>query len=348
MIFFKTSDEAITPENMKKNILISSIIDSPIDTLFHLIHNVYTPVLQIHQKQHSRTIDVFDSKLTNNLADLESNLKNVIRRAGNSDSSRKSTLSPLDEFQYWNEMSERGKTQEVKERAAFFYSEFQPLVKFYKKIETCAIHEILEIIEATQDAYDFIWQQVDFEPNYSQDRMANLLEITGMALLKGLLNKLSKIKVFEDNYSDVKEALKHSIAVSDRWIECCHNLTARLWYSSKTHKWSGDEFIPSSMVKYSQRLHEVYQIRSGREQYSILLKTVKDDPDEQSKMNFFSCFDNIDPLQYNPFTEPQWQDAIAQYDQQMSNIDQKTAQILKMHLRQAQSNPRQVNLKFYL
>ena len=179
LVFFKTSDEAITAENLKKNILISSIIDSPIETLFHLIHNVYAPFLQVHQSQNSRGSDVFDTKLTNNLADLESNLKSAMKRAENGDSSRKSTLSPLDEFQYWADMSERGKSSESKERAAFFYSEFQPLVKFYKKIDSCAIHEILEIIEATQDAYDFVWQQVDFEPTYSQERMTNLLEITG-------------------------------------------------------------------------------------------------------------------------------------------------------------------------
>ena len=56
-------------------------------------------------------------------------------------------------------------------------------------------------------------------------------------------------------------------------------------------------------------------------------------------------FDGIDPLQYNPFTEPTWQEAIQNYDRSMSYIDQKTAQILKAHLRQAQSNPRQVKFK---
>ncbi len=179
LIFFKRSEEAITPENMKKNILISSIMDSPIETLFHLIHNVYLPALQVHQSKNTRGTDVFDTKLTNNLTDLESNLKNAIRRSEVGESTKRTTLSPLDEFQYWLEMSERGKSSESKERAAFFYSEFEPLVKYFKKIESCPIYEILEIIEATQDSYDYVWQQVDYEPTYSQERMTNLLEITG-------------------------------------------------------------------------------------------------------------------------------------------------------------------------
>ena len=72
------------------------------------------------------------------------------------------------------------------------------------------------------------------------------------------------------------------------------------------------------------------------------MKTVKEDQDDQSKQSFYSIFDGIEPLQFNPFTEPVWQEAVQQYNRSMSYIDQKTAQILKMHLRQAQSNPRQV------
>jgi dynein heavy chain 2 len=74
-----------------------------------------------------------------------------------------------------------------------------------------------------------------------------------------------------------------------------------------------------------------------------LVKTVKDgDQDgDQSKINF-KVFDGMDPLQFNPFTEPVWQEAVESYNNSMNYIDQKTSQILKMHLRQAQSNPRQV------
>ncbi len=256
IVFFKTSDEPITQDNLHTTILTSSIIDSPIDTLFHLIHNVYAPLLQLQQSRAFRGADGFDTKLTNNLADLESNLKTAIKRSETGDS-KASSLSPLDEFQYWSDMAERGKTAEAKERAAFFYSEFQPLIKYFKKIEVCPIHEILEVIEATQDAYDFIWQQVDYEPTYSQERMTNLLEITSKTILKALLGKLGRFKVFEDSFGEVKENLKHAISVCDRWVECCRGLTGRLWRSSQTHKWESEEFVPVSIVKYQKRISEV-------------------------------------------------------------------------------------------
>ena len=84
-----------------------------------------------------------------------------------------------------------------------------------------------------------------------------MINFKGMTILKALLNKLSKIKPFSDNFSEVKESLKHSIAACDRWIEFCHNLTGRIWKSSQTHKWENEEFVPTSIVKYCQRLNEV-------------------------------------------------------------------------------------------
>ncbi len=192
MVFFKAKSEAISPENMKSNILISSIVDSPVDTLFYLIHNVYSPAIQYQQQSTSKGSDSLDTKLTNNLIDLEANLKTAIRRLETGESNKRSALSPLDEFQYWADMMEKGKSKDAKERAEFFYSEFKHLIDYYKKINSCPLQEICEIIEATQDSYDYIWQQVDYEPHYSQDRMTNLLEITGMLIKLELILKMKK------------------------------------------------------------------------------------------------------------------------------------------------------------
>jgi dynein heavy chain 2 len=161
------------------------------------------------------------------------------------------------------------------------------------------------------------------------------------------------MKPFEEPLfvSEVKEPLKQAIAVCDRWAECCQNMW-RVWRSSTTHRWDGEPYTPTAIIKYGQRLNEVLQIRSAREQYAVLVKTVRDEQnsaaadDTTKSAGSYSHFDGIEPLQYNPYTESKWQEAVAAYDRSMSYMDQKTAQILKMHLRQAQSNPRQVRLIF--
>lgn len=78
-----------------------------------------------------------------------------------------------------------------------------------------------------------------------------------MTILKAVQNKLTKVKVFEDAYMDVKEALKNGISACERWTECCRNLTKSYWKNYGPHTWDGGEFVPKSVVNFSKRLREV-------------------------------------------------------------------------------------------
>lgn len=336
VVFFKAKPELITDENIKENILIYSIKDSPINSLYYLIHSVYSPSLSDGSKSNQ-----IDSKLINAIAELESNLKVSIRKADENSSGRKSAFSPVDEFQYWSEKSnEKSKKGDDRERAEYFAKLFYPLTKLYENMHNVSLNEIIEIIETTQDVYDDIWKQLEYEPPYPQDRMINLLEITGMALLKTIQVKLGKSKVFEDSFVEVKEALKNSIGICERWSDCCKILTKNFWKEYSAHKWSGDEFVPISINKYGQRLKEIYEIRAASEQYKNLVN------EDSSANDIFSSFSSIDPLQYNPFTEHIWKSAVSQYNRAMVPYDQKVSQILKTHLSKTQSNPQQLLREF--
>ncbi len=343
MIFYKSRSETITPENVQDTILISSILNSPIDSFYHLIHDIYSPVLS-NQQQDSKLGNIVDSKLINTLADLENSLKSAIRKLdGDTINKKTSNYSPLDEFQYWGEIASRGKQRSEKERADNFYKIFTPLLKLYESINTLAIQELIEVIETTQEVYDDVWKQLEYEPAYSQERMINLLEITGVTLLKAIQSKITKLKVFDDAFIDVKEALKHSISACERWSECCKILTKNYWKNFTPHPWSGDEFVPVFINKFCKRLKEVYEIRAANEQYNNLTSSNKGE-DKQENKGIFSVFSGIEPLQYNPFTEPVWQSAVSQYNRSMLSYDQKISQILKNHLAKNQSNPQQVKI----
>ena len=80
LAFYKPRAEAIKPDNMENSILITSLADSPVDTLFHLVHNLYSPVIANSTRSGSAGPDLYDEKLSNNLADLETNLKVAIRK----------------------------------------------------------------------------------------------------------------------------------------------------------------------------------------------------------------------------------------------------------------------------
>jgi dynein heavy chain 2, cytosolic len=78
-----------------------------------------------------------------------------------------------------------------------------------------------------------------------------------MTILKTIISRLTKIKPFEDDFFAVKEPLKHSIHVCQRWIECCHSLTKRIWPASDHHRWEGEEYRPNSIINYLKRIEEV-------------------------------------------------------------------------------------------
>lgn len=167
----------ITPDNIQEVVLISSILNSPIDSFYHLVHDIYSPVLSNQQQDGKNTVD---SKLINTLADLETSLKTAIRKLDGANlNKRGGSFSPLDEFQYWHDIAENGRQRAEKERAENFYKQFSSLTKLYENISNLALSEIIEVIETTQDVYDDVWKQLEYEPAYPQERMINLLEITG-------------------------------------------------------------------------------------------------------------------------------------------------------------------------
>jgi dynein heavy chain 2 len=45
LVFFKIKPEVITSENVHENIFVSSMVDSPVSSLYHAIQKVFAPVL---------------------------------------------------------------------------------------------------------------------------------------------------------------------------------------------------------------------------------------------------------------------------------------------------------------
>jgi hypothetical protein len=155
-----------------------SIKDARIDLLYHLIHDVYNSTVSV--KKSSKKEDISDTKLASTLTELESHLKMTLRKSEHGRSSQRVIISPLDEFQYWQEVSQRAKSSSDRERADNFYKQFLPLVKLYEQIHIHTFPELFEIIERTQDVYDDVWKQLEFEPLYPQERMQSLLDVTGL------------------------------------------------------------------------------------------------------------------------------------------------------------------------
>lgn len=67
LLFFKRRPDVLNPENMHKDIFISSMADSPVSALYHALHKVYSPLLLKDPKWSTE----FDPKLQGLLTELE-------------------------------------------------------------------------------------------------------------------------------------------------------------------------------------------------------------------------------------------------------------------------------------
>lgn len=76
MVFFKVKPDVITPDNIHSNVFVSSILGSPITSLYHAVQKVFAPTL-LRDDKWSRN---FDPKLQNLLTELEAGLGSVIRK----------------------------------------------------------------------------------------------------------------------------------------------------------------------------------------------------------------------------------------------------------------------------
>lgn len=57
----------------------------------------------------------------------------------------------------------------------------------------------------------------------------------------------------------------------------------------------------------------------------------------------FTSFLGLNPLQYNPYTQPLWNAAVAQYDRVMAPVEQKIAGKLRQQLKGMEGYPQQVS-----
>lgn len=143
LVFFKLQPEAITPDNLHQNVFVSSMLSSPVNTLYHSVQKVFAPLL-LKDEKWSRN---FDPKLQSLLSELEAGLGSVVRKQDSSSSRAAKVgdeenfggiLTPQDEFQYWSDASVSGYDLSERERASFFQESFQkgrPTIKELLEID---------------------------------------------------------------------------------------------------------------------------------------------------------------------------------------------------------------------
>ncbi|XP_071126281.1 cytoplasmic dynein 2 heavy chain 1-like isoform X2 [Mytilus edulis] len=342
IVFFKIRPDVITPDNLHNNIIVSSMVDSPLNTLYHAVQKVYAP-LMLEDGKWSRNLD---PKLQSLISELEAGLGAAMRKQdpsfrgrGKEDDSDNlgSILSPVDEFQYWGDLSKRD------ERAATYVDLFKPVSKDFGGLDAMSLQDVMELVDITQDALDDVWKCIEYDL-YPEPRMKHFMDVIGGSLGRYIQRKLSEEDLWMGKFGPVKESLRSAVSICDRWQGVCETLTGQFWKHFKAHPWKGERYTPDNLKKLSERLDEILTLRIVHEQQIRLLSS--QEQKELRTNEAFNSFLGLNPLQYNPYTQPLWNAAVAQYDRVMAPVEQKIAVKLKQQLKGLEGYPQQLLREF--
>lgn len=290
LIFFKLHPCTIDPNNLHTNIFISSVLDSPIDTLYHSVQKVYAPVLLKNAKWSKN----LDPKIQLLLTELEAGLGTVLRHSGKtvlgvegdkSGDNLHGILTPSDEFQYWAEFSMSSSKLSTRERAQYFQEILQPLVTEFSNLDAQSFSDSLELVEVTQDSLDELWKQTDHAPPYPETRMKHLLEVISGSLGCYVQRKLADLDMWGGAFAHVRNSLQDGLGVCDKWNSTSEALTTQYWRQYVLHQWKSSPFVSPTLGRLVHRLEEVLSLRSLHEQLLRLLS-----PAEQQELDLTKAF----------------------------------------------------------
>ena len=206
LVLFKSKPEVITPENMHSTVLIQSMVNSPVSSLYHALHQIYTPLLL----KDATWSQEFDPKLQSLITELERGLATLVRRtngqASESEGGFSAILTPGDEAQFWADEANTQRKREKREMAAAFYAALEPLAAEFAKVDTLALMDAEEVLEVVHNGLDDLWKVEEWE--YPQNRMVHLMDVLANALTRYIQARLGALDIWKGPFLQIEEALQ--------------------------------------------------------------------------------------------------------------------------------------------
>ena len=200
-LMFKTSPMCITEENLHQ-IMHSSLIKSPVSSLYHSLRQIYLPLL-INDQKWSQELD---PKVQSLITQLEKGLGTLVRRSGESGSSDdvgfSSILTPEDEAQYWADEANTNKKRDNREMASSFFAAIEPIALEFRTNDL----NVDDVIDVIHNGLDDLWKLDDWE--YPQNRMVHLMDNVANALTRFVQAKCNTTDLWKGPYQSVESTLQ--------------------------------------------------------------------------------------------------------------------------------------------
>ncbi|BFF95328.1 cytoplasmic dynein 2 heavy chain 1 [Drosophila madeirensis] len=270
--------------------------------------------------------------------ELSGLLENLHVSLGSSLGLPQSGISSLkDEIKYWKQkLGQKSSSRLDREAAQVFIGVLENIEKQISTIDGGnPSSTIEEFLDHAHNNLDELWR---LPYNYSQQRMADLLDIIGKRLLEVCLTQLLAEDIWSLNSYHVNSLMSQSIDTVDAWIQLCDSLTRLFWPNYVKHPWLGEPHVPKRGQQFKERLSEIRNIKQLYKQIATLL----DDAELQEMFQEQAPFTDFNIFDTSGNGQAKWHKALHHFEQVLQPIDERIAAALKAQLHNHLSNPRQV------
>lgn len=347
-VFVKAPGAALTPEKMSTSVQVTSVMQSPLQSLYQAVHQVYAPMLLRNDDSASK----LSQKLKDMLMELDSGLASFggnnddSATSGSSASSKSSTsnndgdaaalmqiVTIQDEIHYWERSDHKNQ-----KRARKFSGAFDSVHQRYTNMSSLGFDEMLELLEESLNTLDDIWRaDLARENQFPQSRMDHVLGLVGSAINTFILEKGQHVDVWTGSFHDVTVLLQQAMALCEKWSSSIETLTESMWPSYEEHPWVGKRSSNDAMLQsLIKRMEEILRLRTTYEELvSLLPRSMV----QELTTTCFQPFATLKPLYYNPYTEKAWQAAIKEYEAMLSPVEAQVGAILRDQIASVASRP---------
>ena len=356
IIFIKRQPVRLSDDTMDSQVIITTILQSPIDSLYQKIKKLYLPILlessqvtPLDPKLLSLLVEV-EAGLAYSLVKQETSLLSSLTNESLSDTEESRELlsrvfSPHDELRYWENISRESRSFDMRERAHTFEEALAPIVKEFNSFPHQMFSQVSDSLSGMFYSFDEIWKISEFQLPYPEARMCKLIEVCTSSLLCTMQQKLSSLGLWFSDISIIKPSLLLAIQICENWLENCELFTGHIWRKSLSHPWQGPVLTSEIMEHFLSRLEELLKFRSLHEQAQEML--TRDEASESELLSAFQSFSGLSPLQPNPYTEPLWLSAVAHFHARMRSSEIILGDKLAAKFRRLQVMPLQLLREFH-
>ena len=328
ILFVKRLMDPISPANIAQCLDVHALHGSPLDGLYNTLRGVFCPALL-----EGAWKDRMPPKIHQLLTELERSLSSSVRSDLRVDSNSRFDINnisgvtnPMEEIDFWNRLREDKKQLTYRELARRVSQAYSAIISpGFADLESLDMSVIPEFLNRIHDALDEAWKPGEGNKDRSpfpQRRMEYMFDCIGATLCRYIQQKLGAINVWKNGSGEVRLKLQDASRICKLWCEIPEKLTQTFWAGGE-FGWRGDPHQDSFMKGFRDRLEQVLRIRTLSDELSQLLTA-----DERSSFQLERLFiplEDTKPLLYNPYTQPQWASAVAEYEQNIVPVESAVA-----------------------